>query len=158
MKLLLRSSFEVIHENYFEQHFVSGQEYTVDAYANRAGRLLAAMSRKRLQVPAMAKWRSQRATVTPILLRLTRASTCNFGLGGPDNTSVHRWHQWPGSSGTQSPIGGGVTSTHSLRSRFFFPRWLLREHLGRPIEPCQKWPDGSLMTRCRRDVFYDNFG
>jgi carbamoylphosphate synthase large subunit len=37
---------------YIIQPFVSGQEYTVDAYVDRSGRLLGALSRKRLEVSA----------------------------------------------------------------------------------------------------------
>ena len=50
-------------------------------------------------------------------------------------------------------FGGGVT--HSIHLGHDMPRWILRERYVRELEPAPGWPDRSLMTRARRDVFFD---
>jgi carbamoyl-phosphate synthase large subunit len=48
-------------------------------------------------------------------------------------------------------FGGGVT--HSIYCGLHMPQWILKEWLGRNIPDCPAWKAGSLMTRCRRDIF-----
>lgn len=137
-------------EEYFVQSFISGQEYTVDAYVDRQGRLLAALSRKRLEVSAGEVDLSESHRHSAIL-DLTARLLSVPGWYGPVTL---QFIETPGGAvalEVNPRFGGGVT--HSIHCGLDMPRWLLREHLGLPVEPVCEWPDGSIMTRCRRDIF-----
>ncbi len=49
-------------------------------------------------------------------------------------------------------FGGGVIL--SIEAGADYPRLLIREALGRPVEPVE-WREGVLMTRAFREVFHE---
>jgi carbamoyl-phosphate synthase large subunit len=137
-------------EEYFVQPFISGQEYTVDAYVDRRGRLLAALSRKRLEVSAGEVDLSETHRHLTILELTTRLLSVP-GWQGPVTLQFIDTPRGPIALEINPRFGGGVT--HSIHCGLDMPRWLLREHAGLSVEPVSAWPDGSIMTRCRRDIF-----
>jgi carbamoyl-phosphate synthase large subunit len=137
-------------EEFIVQPFISGQEYTVDAYVDRAGHLLAALSRKRIEVLAGEVDVSETHHNAKIL-ELTARALAFPGWEGPITLQFIDSAQGPVTIEVNPRFGGGVT--HSIHCGLDMPRWLLREHLGLPLEVVPDWPDGSIMTRCRRDVF-----
>jgi carbamoyl-phosphate synthase large subunit len=148
------AAFLSFHEAdaYFVQSFVEGQEYTVDAYVDRSGRLVAALSRKRLEVVAGEVDVSETHRNAAIL-HLTEKVLSAPGWIGPITLQFIDAASCPVLIEINPRFGGGVT--HSIHSGLDMPRWILRERLGRELGPAPDWPDGSVMTRAGRDVFFE---
>ena len=136
--------------SYLEQEMCAGAEYTVDAYVDRAGRLVAAMPRQRLAVidgEVNESLSAHHAAIEGIVAGL-------FGTGGwqgPLTAQFIDTASGPVLIEVNPRFGGGVT--HAIHCGLDFPRWIIRERLGRPLPAAPAWVAGSFMTRCRRDVF-----
>lgn len=135
---------------YVVQRFVEGQEYTVDGYVSRRGEVLGALSRQRLRV-VDGEVEVSRTHRHAEILALSRAILGQPGWEGPVTLQFIDSAEGPIAIEVNARFGGGVT--HSIHCGLDMPRWVIREHLGRPVEPFDGWADGSLMTRCRRDIF-----
>lgn len=140
-------------EDYITQPFVPGQEYTVDAYVDRSGRTLCVLSRKRLEVSAGEVDVSETHHHGEIIA-MTRSILEVPGWEGPITLQFIDAPERVAAVEVNPRFGGGVT--HSIHCGLDMPRWVICEHLNRPLPPIPKWPDGSIMTRCRRDIFHDN--
>lgn len=138
---------------YVAQTFLQGQEYTIDAYVDRSGRLLGALSRKRLAVCDGEVEVSETFRCHPILQQ-TEQILALPGWEGPLTLQFMVGAHGIAMLEINPRFGGGVT--HSIHCGLDMPRWILRERLGLPVEAVHEWPDGSFMTRCRRDIFYDD--
>lgn len=136
--------------DYLVQPVVRGQEYTVDAYVDRRGRLIGALSRQRLAVSAGEVDHSLTHRHAAIL-RVTSRILARPGWRGPITLQFIDAAAGPVMLEIDPRFGGGVT--HAIHCGLDIPRWILREHLRLPVEPFDDWEDGSIMTRCRRDVF-----
>lgn len=140
-------------QDYIVQSMVLGQEYTVDAFVTGDGRIVAVLSRKRLEVSAGEVDVSETHR-HPQILELSRQILSTPGWRGPITLQFIAPDSAP-----DRPVlieinprfGGGVT--HSIHCGLDMPAWIIRELLARPVVPMDQWPDGSFMTRCRRDVF-----
>lgn len=137
-------------QDYIVQDFVNGQEYTVDAYVDRTGAMIAALSRKRLKV-VDGEVDISETHHHPGILALTSRILSISGWEGPitlqfidDGTSITLIEINP-------RFGGGVT--HSIHAGLDFPRWIIREQLRLPINSPKEWRDGSIMVRYRKDTF-----
>jgi carbamoyl-phosphate synthase large subunit len=137
-------------DQYVVQRFVSGPEYTVDAYVARDGKTLGALSRKRLEVTAGEVTVSQTHR-EPAVLELMSRILAEPGWAGPITGQFIVTPTGPVAIELNPRFGGGVT--HSIHVGLDMPRWIIRERFGRPVEPFDGWPDGSLMTRAYRDQF-----
>ncbi|MDX2017434.1 MAG: ATP-grasp domain-containing protein [Planctomycetota bacterium] len=140
-------------DGYIVQPFLRGREFTVDAYVDRGGRALGALSRLRIEVSAGEVDVSETLR-RPAILALTRRVLALPGWRGP--ITLQFIEADPESSAPalieiNPRFGGGVT--HAIHCGLDMPRWILRELLGRPVEPADDWPEHSFMTRCRRDIF-----
>jgi len=140
-------------EDFVLQPFIPGQEYTVDAYADRAGHAVCILPRKRLEVSAgeveVSETHHHRG-----IIELTRRVLEVPGWEGPITLQFIDGPEKVAAVEINPRFGGGVT--HSIHNGLDMPRWLICEHLGRPLPPILDWPDGSIMTRCRRDIFHDS--
>lgn len=140
-------------ENYIVQPFLRGREFTVDAYVDRAGRTLAALSRLRIEVSAGEVDVSETLR-RPVILDLSRRVLARPGWRGPITLQFIEPDHAPDAPALieiNPRFGGGVT--HAIHCGLDMPRWILRELLGRPVAPADHWPEHSFMTRCRRDIF-----
>lgn len=142
-------------EDYFIQSYVHGQEYTVDAYVTRSGRTLGSLSRKRIVVVGGEVNVSETFRHEGILNATARVLSVE-GWEGPITLQFIDGPHGPVLIEVNPRFGGGVT--HSIHCGLDMPRWILRECLELPVDPAPEWPDESFMTRCRRDIFYDDFG
>ncbi|WP_395454148.1 ATP-grasp domain-containing protein (plasmid) [Azospirillum melinis] len=150
-----RSSFFIDKspDNYFSQAFIKGPEYTVDAYVDKAGHLVSALSRKRLEVVGGEVSVSETCRHEQILEQTARILS-QPGWLGPVTLQFIDGPNEPVILEINPRFGGGVT--HSIHCGLDMPRWLMRERLGRPLPSSPTWNSGSVMTRCLRDIFYDH--
>jgi carbamoyl-phosphate synthase large subunit len=139
-------------DRYFIQSFVQGQEYSVDGYVDRSGSPTAILSRKRLQVVDGEVEVSETHHHSAII-RLAAEILAVPGWEGPITLQFIDGPGGPVVIEVNPRFGGGVT--HAIHCGLDMPAWLLREKLGRRLPPSPTWADGSVMTRCRRDVFHD---
>lgn len=141
-----------VRDDYIVQPLIAGQEYSVDGYVDVKGDVIGVLSRKRLEVSAGEVDVSETHRHQGIL-SLSRRLLSIPGWQGPINLQFFDTPDGPVLIEVNPRFGGGVT--HAIHCGLDMPRWILREALGRAIEPFDEWPNGSLMTRCRRDIFYD---
>lgn len=137
-------------EDYLVQRLVEGQEYTVDAYVARDSRVLGVLSRKRLAV-AEGEVDISETHRHDAIIESVHALLASGGWEGPITLQYIDAIGGPVLLEVNPRFGGGVT--HSIECGLDSPRWLIREHLERTVEPYDDWRDGSIMTRCRRDIF-----
>lgn len=138
------------HKDYIVQKFTAGQEYTVDAYVDLKGKIIAALSRKRLKVV------DGEVDVSEVsrhggILEITRKVLSQPGWEGPLTLQFIDSPAGPVILEINPRFGGGVT--HSIHAGLDMPRWIIREHLKRPLDDLPAWADGSIMMRYRKDVF-----
>ncbi len=138
--------------DYFVQRFIPGPEYTVDAYVSRAGQLLGAYARQRLEV-VNGEVDVSLSRRHESVLHWSRHILAEPGWQGPITLQFIDGPDGPVLIEINPRFGGGVT--HAIHGGLDMPRWILREQAGRTVEPFDDWIEGSLMTRCRRDVFHD---
>lgn len=137
-------------EWYFYQPLVKGVEYTVDAYVDNNGRLVSALSRQRVEV-INGEVTHSRTHRHEGILALTRRILAHPGWRGPITLQFMDTPTGPVILEINPRFGGGAP--HSIHLGLDAPRWILREALGRCVEPVDTWPDGSTMVRCLRDVY-----
>lgn len=138
--------------HYFYQPLVTGVEYTVDAYVDGNGKVISALSRQRVEVinGEVTHSRTQRHEC---ILEITRRILSVPGWRGPVTLQFIDTDKGPVILEINPRFGGGAP--HSITLGLDMPRWILREALGRCVEPVDDWPDGSVMVRCLRDVYLD---
>lgn len=136
--------------HYFRQPFVTGTEYTVDAYVDANGRIISALSRKRIEV-INGEVTHSRTHRHGDILDITRHILAQPGWRGPITLQFMDTDKGPVILEVNPRFGGGAP--HSITLGLDMPRFILREYLNRPIEYVDDWPDGSVMVRCLRDVY-----
>ena len=137
--------------DFIEQDFISGPEYSVDAYFSRQGEFIAAMPRLRMRV-LDGEVDESLSVEMPEIERLSRMVIVGTnGWEGPLTLQFIATNQGPLLIEINPRFGGGVT--HAIHCGLRMPQWILREWLGRALPKEPTWVSGSLMTRCRRDIF-----
>lgn len=137
-------------EWYFYQPLVTGIEYTVDAYVDGSGRLISALSRQRVEI-INGEVTHSRTHRHEGILELTRRVLALPGWRGPITLQFMDTDKGPVLLEINPRFGGGAP--HSIQLGLDAPRWILREAMGRGVEPVGDWPNGSVMVRCLRDVY-----
>jgi carbamoyl-phosphate synthase large subunit len=137
--------------DFIEQEFVTGPEYSVDAYITRKGKFFAAMPRLRLKV-LDGEVDESLSIHKPEIENLTKQIIQNtIEWEGPITLQFIEKNGRPLLIEINPRFGGGVT--HSIHCGLNMPQWILREWLGRNLPKNVSWKSESLMTRCRRDIF-----
>jgi carbamoyl-phosphate synthase large subunit len=141
--------------NYVLQSIAPGVEYTVDVLANRAGRCVCAVPRRRIEVRAgeVSKGVSERNEPVRALARevVERLPGAYGGL------NIQIFHD--GLTGAAHVIelnprfGGGYPLAWQAGARF--PCWFLEELLGLPSTLHDAWREGLAMLRYDAAVFVD---
>lgn len=135
---------------YFYQPLVTGTEYTVDAYVDNRGRLISAVSRQRIEV-INGEVTHSRTHRHEGILDITRRVLSVPGWRGPITLQFMDTAAGPVILEINPRFGGGAP--HSIHLGLDAPRWILREAMGRCVEPVDDWPNDSVMVRCLRDVY-----
>lgn len=140
-------------DKYQVQKFITGQEYTVDAYLDLQGRLIAAVPRKRLEVSAGESTRSiteRNAAILEITKRIFESgkfrgpTTVQFIQSDKDK-SVYVMEINP-------RFGGGVLC--SINAGANFALWMLEEYLGQELSCYDAWLENFLMVRAYRESYF----
>lgn len=139
---------------YLIQDFIVGDEYTVDSYVSKNGEIIDILTRKRVEVEAGIV-NTSLTERNESIIEATRNILSINGWYGPITLQFFYSGNKPVIIEVNPRFGGGVT--HSLHCGLDMPTWIFNEFFDKTIfhKPGQ-WKDGVLMTRCRRDIFYDN--
>jgi len=138
-------------EDYLVQPYLSGTEYSVDAYVGPDGRLLGAVSRVR-EVVSGGEVMVTRTERDESVLGVAERTAALPGWRGPLNIQVMRTADGPCLLEVNPRFSSGVTC--AIEAGLDGPRFILRERLGRPLpERPVPWRAGLCMTRSRKDHF-----
>lgn len=139
------------------QELLRGQEYTVNLFFDRAGRMRCAIPHRRCEVRAgeVAKGLTQRhaeleriAWLLGDTLRGARGVLCFQAI--TDDRGL------PTVFEINARFGGGYPLAH--RAGAPFAQWLLEEATGQPLNAHNDWQDGVLMLRYDAAIFRDGRG
>lgn len=138
--------------DYLAQELLRGEEYTVNMFFDRAGRLRCAIPHLRCEVRAgeVSKAITRRH---PELERVARA----LGEALPGARGALCFQAIVDAAGRpvvfelNARFGGGYPLAHRADARF--AQWLLEEATGRPSSAHNDWQDGILMLRYDHAVF-----
>ena len=137
--------------DYMFQAFVPGKEFSIDAYVDRNKRTLGCVTRIRLHViggEVASSVTHKSVKLETDALRLL--SLCD--LEGPVTLQAIEQEDGEYCFIEVNPrFGGGVIL--SIEAGADYPRLILREALGRPVEAV-KWEDGLLMIRSFAETFH----
>ena len=137
---------------YLAQELLRGEEYTVNMFFDRAGRLLCAIPHLRCEVRAgeVAKGITRRHPALESIawalgeaLPGARGALCFQAM--VDDTGRAVVFEF------NARLGGGYPLAHHAGARF--AQWLLEETTGRPLSAHNHWQDGVLMLRYDHAVF-----
>jgi carbamoyl-phosphate synthase large subunit len=137
---------------YLAQELLRGEEYTVNMFFDRAGRLLCTVPHLRCEVRAgeVAKGITRRHPgLEAIASRLgevlpgARGALCFQAMVDQAGHAVV--------FELNARFGGGYPLAHQAGARF--AQWLLEETTGRPVSAHNHWQDGVLMLRYDHAVF-----
>jgi carbamoyl-phosphate synthase large subunit len=133
------------------QPFIKGNEYSIDAYVDRRGKLTGHVARLRVVVSGgevNVTQTEQNAKVLEVAERALRLP----GWYGPMNVQVIDAAGGPLLVEVNPRFGSGVTC--SIEAGLDVPRYILRERLGlAPTAGPVQWKSGLCMTRSRKDHF-----
>ena len=147
----------------FQEYVERREEYTVDCYVSRAGRLICAVPRRRMEVAG------GEVTVTQTLHDAEMEHWCrriveNLKLRGPVTIQFLR-EITIGAEGERFPgrlmlmeinprLGGGaVCAVHAGAD---LPGFILGDWLERDLEECADWSVGVKICRYMQEVVFDN--
>lgn len=138
-------------EDFIVQPFVSGKEYTLDAYVSGTGQTLGLVSRVRVVVSggeSMVTQIERNEGAIALTKKLLQWGTWH----GPVTVQVIEREKTAWLIECNPRFGSGVTC--SIEAGLAIPEWILRERLGLPLPDkpvlCK---DGLCMTRSRKDHF-----
>jgi carbamoyl-phosphate synthase large subunit len=138
-------------EDYIIQPFLTGTEYSVDAYVGPGDRLLGAVSRVR-EVVSGGEVMVTRTERDEAVLEVAEKTAAIPGWHGPLNIQVMRTAAGPFLLEVNPRFSSGVTC--AIEAGLDGPRFILRERLGLPLpERPLQWRSGLCMTRSRKDHF-----
>ncbi len=139
--------------DYVIQRFINGDEYTIDCYVSKKGRILCVVPRKRLEVVSGEVIR----TVTirdEEIIELSSRILEKSKLIGPItiqcikeiNTGAIYFIE------INPRFGGGAIC--SIEAGADIPYLLLCDYLGKELKPMMDWEEHVLMARCYRETFF----
>jgi carbamoyl-phosphate synthase large subunit len=140
------------YDDLLVQELLRGEEYTVNLFFDRAGRLRCAIPHRRLEVRGgeVAKGVSRRhpelervAWRLGAALESPRGALCFQAI--VDEAGTPRVFE------INARFGGGYPLAHRAGARF--TQWLLEEASGRPLSAGNEWQGGLLMLRYDQAVF-----
>ena len=139
-------------DRYVVQEKISGAEYTVNVFVDRAGRVRCAVPHRRLEVRAgeVSKGRTERQpALAAIAPQLERALPGAYGPLCFQAMVTPEGGAWVFE--VNARFGGGFPLAH--RAGATVPRWLLEDALNYPCTAHDNWRSGVLMLRHDTSIF-----
>lgn len=142
--------------DYLVQEYIENrEEYTVDCYVDREGRVLCTVPRIRLEVMGGEVTRTRTCHI-PMLEEMSRRVIDAFKLRGP--VTLQYLHDLDHDRfllmEVNPRLGGGVIC--SIYAGAPFTDYIIQESMGVPLTPCDDWTDGTLMARYWKEVIFFN--
>jgi carbamoyl-phosphate synthase large subunit len=138
--------------DYIFQQFIEGPEFTIDAYVDREGQYYIS-SRKRLLV-SRGEVENSVTAFEPDLHVACQKILSIPGFRGPITLQAIKKDEEFWFIEINPRFGGGCIL--SIEAGMDTPRWLLREYIGKPIEPTLI-KENLLMLRSSRETFHENY-
>ena len=129
------------------QELARGQEYTIDMFVDRDGRLRDVVPRERLEVRAGEVSKARTVRAAPLIEIAERTAEALPGCFGVLNLQVF-WDRVspPVAIEVNARLGGGFPLTHAAGAPFL--RWLVESALDRTLSEAERpWEDGLTMLR-----------
>ncbi len=140
-------------EEHLIQPFISGIEYTIDAYVSRAREMLGCVTRRRLEVVDGEVVRSVTIRKAALIEQSHRILSLG-GFQGPITLQAIQQDDRFWFIEINARFGGGVIL--SMEAGADYARLIVREALGLPVEPVT-WKEDVLMMRAHREVFHQGY-
>lgn len=137
--------------DYLIQAIVEGLEYSVDAYVSKDGTILGSVSRRRLRI-ADGEVINSLTIRRESLLKEAERILKEGHFRGPVTLQAIEQDNSYWFIDINPRFGGGVVL--SIHAGADFPRLLIREVMGRSVQPVM-WKENILMTRSHQEVFFD---
>jgi carbamoyl-phosphate synthase large subunit len=138
--------------DYFIQPFITGTEYTIDAYVTRQGKVLGAVSRVRLETVNGEVSRGLTKREPELLQEVERILKIP-GFEGPITLQAIKQKDtlnWFFIE-VNPRFGGGCIQ--SIQAGANFTEALVAEALDKPLPDCSKWEEGLLMMRANQEIW-----
>lgn len=140
-------------KDFLIQNYLTADEYTVDTYVSREGKILSAVPRKRIEVTSGESTKSITIRDQEIINLSTHIlSLANFQ--GPITLQFLREKKTNQlyMMEINPRFGGGVTT--SIQAGADSTQMLLNEYLHKSVKPVDDWEENLIMTRAFREFFY----
>lgn len=146
---------EDLHKYLVQEYIEHSDEYTVDSYITREGKILTTVPRKRLEVMGGESTRTE-TFHNETLEKLAREIIRALRLRGPVNLQfLHDLDNDRYLLMEVNPrIGGGVIC--SVYAGAPITDYIVNEALGNPLEACSDWLPGTLMARYFAEAIFHN--
>jgi carbamoyl-phosphate synthase large subunit len=145
---------KIPYDEYIEQEYIEGVEYTIDAYVSREKELLGAVSRERLLVVNGEVSRSVTKREEDLLLEVRRILVdCTDEFEGPITLQFiksdlnKKWYAVE----INTRLGGGVIC--SLKAGADYTKAIVGEYLEESLPNMESWVDGLLMMRANQEIW-----
>jgi carbamoyl-phosphate synthase large subunit len=142
-------------DDYILQPFITGTEYTIDAYVTQSGELLGAVSRVRLETINGEVSRGL-TKKEPELLEEVKRILSVPGFAGPITLQAINAEDGSGWYFIEiNPrFGGGCIQ--SIEAGANFAEALVAEYLGETPPDCSNWKEGLLMLRANQEIWSED--
>ena len=142
-------------DNYIDQPFIKGTEYTVDAYVAKDGTLVGAVSRVRLETINGEVSRSITKREPDLLKEIKRLLSVP-GFLGPQTFQAIKSEKSNNFYIIEcNPrLGGGVIATFKAGANYC--ECILADYLNIKLPNCSGWKEDLLMLRANREIWYSN--
>jgi len=140
-------------DDYLVQQFIHADEYTVDCYIDKTGKVVASVPRKRLEVSGGEAVKSITEKDSTIM-EIARRILVEGHFKGPVTIQFLKER----ASGNvfvmeiNPRFGGGVLT--SIAAGADMVQYLLNDYEGIPNEPCSNWSENLLMVRAFREFYF----
>lgn len=140
-------------KDFLIQNYLTADEYTVDAYVSKEGKVLSAIPRKRIEVTSGEATKSVTVKDQEII-DLSKHILSLADFQGPITLQFLREKKTNNlyMMEINPRFGGGVTT--SIRAGADSTQMLLSEYLQKPLKVIDDWEENLIMTRAFREFFY----
>lgn len=141
-------------DNYVIQQYIADrEEYTVDCYVTSSGKIISIVPRLRI-LTAGGEVMNSETRKDQILIALSEKVLKSGNFRGPVTIQYLRDKDTGDNyiMEINPRLGGGVIT--SIEAGADITEFILRDYLGKELQPCSDWRDKTLMTRYFKEVIF----